>query len=114
MSRTRNQLRTLACRLSLEPLEGRFLLTACHVTRLADLPGGFDLGNGHARGSLRYCINLANNNPGPDTIDFKVTGTIQLTSKLPTLTSDITITGPGADLLIVKGKGVTVDLTMLI
>ncbi len=89
--------------LTLEALEDRFLLAACHVIRLADLNVGHDLGNGHARGSLRYCINFANNNPGPDTIDFKVTGTIQLTNELPDLASDITMTGPGADLLAVSG-----------
>ncbi len=94
-----------AFRPSLETLEDRFLLAACHVGRLADLNAGNDLGNGHARGTLRYCINFANNNPGPDTIDFKVTGTIQLTSNLSSLTSDITITGPGADMLAVSGLG---------
>ncbi len=92
--------------LVLEPLEDRFLLATCHVVRLADLPGGHDLGNGHARGSLRYCITFANTNPGPDTIDFSVTGTIQLTyAGLPTLQSDMTISGPGADLLAVRTAG---------
>ncbi len=94
--------------LVLEPLEDRFLMAACHVVRLADLPGGHDLGNGNARGSLRYCITFANANPGPDTIDFNVIGTIQLTSALgglPWLTSDMVITGPGADLLAVRGPG---------
>jgi parallel beta helix pectate lyase-like protein len=83
-----------------EPLEDRLLLSTCHVTRLVDADAGTGL-----RGTLRYCINYANNNPGPDTIDFKVTGTIQLASWLPDLASDITITGPGADLLAVSGQG---------
>src|SRR5262249_8710877 len=82
-------------RLYLEPLEDRRLLATCHVVRLGDLNAGHDLGTGQARGDLRFCINYANNNPGPDTIDFKVTGTINLTSALPDLASDIDILGPG-------------------
>jgi hypothetical protein len=70
------------------------------VTRLSDT----NIGHG-GRGSLRYCLTLANHNAGPDTIDFKVQGTIQLTSPLPGLASDITILGPGADLLAVSGPG---------
>lgn len=100
-----SRLASTSRRLNLEPLEDRFLLAACHVVRLGDLNAGHDLGTGHARGSLRYCINFANNNPGPDTIDFKVTGTIQLTLPLPELASDMTITGPGADLLALRGPG---------
>src|SRR5262245_51924177 len=85
--------------LNLEPLEDRELLSTCHVTRLADA----NVGKGQ-RGTLRYCIQKSNDNPGPDSIDFKVTGTIYLTSKLPDLASDITLTGPGADLLRVDGS----------
>src|SRR5262249_3317267 len=36
---------------------------------------------------------------GADTITFSVTGTINLTSELPTITSDMTISGPGPGLL---------------
>jgi CSLREA domain-containing protein len=36
-------------------------------------------------------------------IDFSVTGTITLDSALPTITQDLTITGPGADVLAVSG-----------
>src|SRR5262249_52972472 len=49
--------------------------------------------------SLREAIKLANANPGADTITFGVTGTINLTGALPDLSSDITITGPGANVL---------------
>src|SRR5262249_48547690 len=73
---------------------------------LSDLNAGHDLGTGQARGSLRFCINYANDNPGPDRIDFKVAGTIQLASPLPDLASNITILGPGADLLAVSGPGI--------
>src|SRR5262249_12071289 len=54
------------------------------------------------RGDLRYCITYANNNPGPDTITFAVTGTINLTGPLPNLGGDLTIAGPGADQLTVQ------------
>src|SRR5262245_14923276 len=82
----------------LEALEDRALLSTCTVTRLGDL----GIGQGE-RGDLRYCLNFANHNSGPDGIDFAVQGTIQLKSKLPELATDITMTGPGADLLRVKG-----------
>src|SRR5262245_6910020 len=80
----------------LEDLEARTLLSTCHVSRLTDLGGGSGL-----RGDLRYCINYANQNPGPDAIDFKVNGTITLSNKLPDLSSDIAIYGPGTGLLTV-------------
>jgi hypothetical protein len=75
-------------------------MSTCHVTRLGDTNIGHD-----GRGSLRYCITRSNHNAGSDTIDFKVIGTIQLTSPLPDLASDISILGPGADLLAVSGPG---------
>src|SRR5262249_36397360 len=83
-------------RLRLEALEDRTLLATCHVTRLLDTGVGQGL-----RGDLRYCITYANNNPGPDAIDFKVTGTIPLNSALPDLGTDIDIQGAGANLLTV-------------
>src|SRR5262249_11422823 len=86
----------------LESLEDRTLLSTCTVTRLSDA----GLGQG-LRGDLRYCINYANGNPGPDTIDFKVTGTIKPNSALPQLATDITITGPGANLLAVDPNGLS-------
>jgi hypothetical protein len=91
---------SLAYRPHLLILEARTLLSGCHVTRLGDGIAGIG-----SRGTLRYCISQANQIGGPATIDFKVTGTIHLTSSLPTLAADITIVGPGANLLIISGPG---------
>src|SRR5262245_5732505 len=82
---------------TLEALEARTLFSTCHVTRLTDLGGGTGF-----RGDLRYCITKVNNEPGPDSIDFRVTGTINLIGALPSLTSDIDIQGPGLDQLTVQ------------
>ncbi len=79
---------TRLTRLRLEPLEERRLLSTCHVTRLTDQ----GIGKGF-RGDLRYCINKVNAEPGPDAIDFTVTGTINLAWALPSLASDISIQG---------------------
>ncbi len=84
-------------RLNLEALEDRTLLSTCHVTRLTDQ----GIGKGF-RGDLRYCINKVNSEPGPDAIDFTVTGTINLTSALPDLASDVDIQGPGASLVTIR------------
>src|SRR5262245_4258951 len=78
-------------------LECRNLLSTCHVTRLTDQ----GIGNGF-RGDLRYCINKVNSEPGPDVIDFTVKGTINLTSALPNLSTEIDIQGPGAGVLTVR------------
>ncbi len=81
----------------LETLEERTLMSTCHVARLSDT------GNGKGfRGDLRYCINKANAEPGPDVIDFTVTGTVKLTEALPDLASEISIQGPGAEALSIK------------
>src|SRR3990170_3506412 len=63
--------------------------------------------NDSGAGSLRQAIADANDettNPGNDVIDFApgVEGTIELTSQLPSLFSDMEITGPGADKLTVR------------
>ena len=58
-------------------------------------------------GSLRQAILDANANPGADTIDFQdeLSGTIPLTSgELPTITEDLTITGPGTFSITVSGN----------
>jgi predicted outer membrane repeat protein len=55
-----------------------------------------------SRGDLRFCINHANNNPGPDTIKIPVNGTINLTEPLPDLASDMEINGPGSELLTIR------------
>ncbi|MEW6210362.1 MAG: choice-of-anchor Q domain-containing protein [Acidobacteriota bacterium] len=63
--------------------------------------------NDSGAGSLRQAITDANAMMGADTIDFQagLTGTITLTSgQLPTITQDLTITGPGAASLTVSGN----------
>src|SRR6516165_8587970 len=75
-------------------LEDRTLLSTCVVDHLADDGGGSGL-----NGSLRYCITHAVDG---DTITFGVTGTINLTGALPNLTHNISINGPGPDLLTVR------------
>ena len=57
--------------------------------------------NDSGPGSLRQAIIDANANPGADTIEFTVTGTITLSGSLPTVTGSLTITGPGAESLTV-------------
>ena len=71
------------CRPRLEALEDRLAPAAYHVTSLSD--------DGSA-GTLRDAINQANANPGADTIDFQVAGTIVLGgTQLPTITDALTI-----------------------
>ncbi len=82
---------------TLEPLEDRQLLSTCHVTRLSDS----GVGKGF-RGDLRYCINKVNAEPGADTIDFIVNGTINLKTELPNLIGELKIIGPGASLLTIQ------------
>lgn len=53
-------------------------------------------------GSLRQAILDANATPGDDTIPIEVTSTINLAGALPTLSSNLTIEGPGANLLTVR------------
>jgi len=55
-------------------------------------------------GSLRAAIEAANSNPGPDTIGIGTSGTIDLEEALPTISDDVTIRGPGANLLTVRRK----------
>jgi CSLREA domain-containing protein len=68
-------------------------------------------GSGNQDCTLREAINAANADFGADTITFNSTVfaapgpyTINLLSALPAITSDMTITGPGAKVLSVKGK----------
>jgi hypothetical protein len=60
------------------------------VDRLTDTGEGKGI-----MGDLRYCITQANAMPGDDTITFAITGTINLTSALPDLTTNIDIQRPG-------------------
>ncbi len=59
--------------------------------------------NANGPGSLRRAIIDANTNPGHDIIDFGVSGTIVLTDVLPSITDNLTISGPGAENLAVSG-----------
>jgi hypothetical protein len=77
----------------LHVLEDRTVLTTFSVTTLAD----------SGAGSLRQAILDANATPGDDTITFAVTGTINLASALPDLSSNIDVQGPGARALTVAG-----------
>jgi CSLREA domain-containing protein len=52
--------------------------------------------------TLRAAIEEANALAGDDTIQFSVTGTINLTGPLPVLQTNITIVGPGSSQLIVR------------
>src|SRR5262249_1177729 len=66
-----------------------------HVSTLAD--------NGTA-GSLRGAIAAANFNPGPDTVDFQVSGTISLVGFELPIIDPLSIVGPGAGSLTVNGS----------
>ena len=85
--------------LPLEQLEGRLVLSAFHVSTLAD--GG--------AGSLRAAITQANTHAGADVVDFQpgLTGTIALTGGELDVTDDLKINGPGADKLTVSGNHVS-------
>ncbi len=60
--------------------------------------------NDSGPGSLRAALLSANGGAGVDEITFTgLTGTITLASPLPTISDDVTISGPGASLLTVSG-----------
>src|SRR5688500_4718441 len=52
--------------------------------------------------TLREAISAANSNVGADTINFSVTGTINLATALPAINDDLAINGPGANQLTVQ------------
>jgi len=56
-------------------------------------------------GSLRQAVYNAAARPGPDTITFATNGVIQLTSDLILVNDTVTIAGPGAELLSIRGNG---------
>lgn len=78
------------CRLLLEPLEGRWVPTT--VTNLAD----------SGAGSLRQAIL---DTPAGGTVDFQpdLAGTIALTTAELTVAKNLTISGPGAEVITVSG-----------
>jgi hypothetical protein len=80
----------------LELLESRTLLSTFTVDHLVD-----DMVGQGQSGSLRYCIT---NGTDGDSIQFGVTGTINLTGALPDLSHSISIEGPGPDQLTVDGS----------
>ncbi len=63
--------------------------------------------NDSGAGSLRQAIEDANASAGADTITFApgVAGIISLVSVLPVITEELTIQGPGAEVLAVSGDG---------
>lgn len=61
--------------------------------------------NDSGAGSLRQAIIDANANSDSNVIELSATGTIDLQSPLPTLNTDMTINGPGADELTVRRDG---------
>jgi hypothetical protein len=86
--------RPRSARPRLEILEDRSLLSTFLVDHLADDTVGSGL-----NGSLRYCITHGTDG---DSIQFGVTGTINLTGALPDLTHSVSIQGPGANLSTVR------------
>jgi hypothetical protein len=91
--------RPVPCRPSLEMLESRTLLTVVTVDRLTDNASGSGGEGGNGMGDLRWCVEESLFRA--DTIDFSVNGTIHLAASLPTLTRNVSIEGPGAELMTV-------------
>src|SRR5262245_29654337 len=89
-------LRAATRRPTLEVLEVRSVLSTFTVANLAD----------SGERSLRQAVIDANAHLGPDAIAFSdgLQGTIPLTSGLLRITDDLTIDGPGAELLAVSGN----------
>src|ERR1700730_9071567 len=86
--------------LALEPAAAVRASTTFTVNSLSDSPSLFC----PTHCTLRDAITQANFYGGGASIGFSVTGTITLTSSLPTLDFDMTIIGPGATLLTVSGN----------
>ena len=79
--------------------------STCLVDRLTDdNPAGGGEGSGLS-GDLRYCLTHAG---AGDTLGFVVFGEISLSALLPQVSVDLTLNGPGTDLLTVHGAGGTV------
>ncbi|MDB5255530.1 MAG: hypothetical protein JWM14_225 [Chitinophagaceae bacterium] len=71
---------------------------AYNVNALTDTGAGAGL-----NGDLRYCINQANALAGAHTITFSTSGTINLTSTLPTFTKQISVTATIGNIVINGG-----------
>ncbi len=65
-------------------------------------PGNGECLDANGKCTLRAAIQEANSFGGDDTINFLVTGTINLTGALPVLSSNININGPGSGSLTVR------------
>jgi len=91
-------------RASFEVLNSRVMLTTIAVTNLLDGPV---TSAGDLPGSLRQAIFDSNALAGADVVDISVAGTISLTAGELTITDDVTITGPGAEVLEIDGNGLS-------
>ncbi len=80
------------------------LAPAAHATTFTvNSVGDTGTGTGNS-GDLRYAITQANAASG-SSIQFAVTGTITLTSALPQITTNVSITGSGPAVLTISGAG---------
>ena len=84
-------------KLRCEPLEDRRMLATFTAMNNSDAGAG----------SLRQAITDANSTAGADTIEFasSVTGQIDIASQLPAITEDLSIVGPGANVLTLAANG---------
>ncbi|MDO6603438.1 hypothetical protein [Arenibacter palladensis] len=66
-----------------------------------------DLGDDNSKGTLRWAINTANTDSDIDEISFLegLEGTLRLSSDLPHINNNLTITGPGAKRITISGEG---------
>src|SRR5262245_6274161 len=102
---------------ALEPLEDRTVPAPVTVGNLNDFVNGntTNIANlvanpGPDGISLREAMTAANKTAGSDTITFQagLSGTITLINgELPTISSPVTITGPGAGVLTISGNNVS-------
>jgi hypothetical protein len=69
----------------------------------------------NATGTLRHCLSNLDSGTAANknSITFSVTGTITLASPLPDIANGVTITGPGANKLTIKGGGAASDFSVL-
>ena len=66
-----------------------------------------DLGDDSSKGTLRWAINTANADSDINKINFleELEGTLRLSSDLPHINNNLTITGPGAKNITISGEG---------